>query len=447
MRKNKLGHWLLFFCVAAFILPMQCFGGGWGLESGRASEADAAQLVIDQVAIKRAQARIAEAVSGPTLAERQAGLVRNDDGTRSGKVVDRIEGVYQWWLKSVMEPARAVVVNPAASCDEAEASMQTLISMMKNRSLFGLTTEEFQELYDEIRTTGYQRCREEAFDECMVTGRFKQIVDLARSQQRSATLGGVDATGVEDWVDGALKQCAIYDLEFTSTTTTAQIFNLEAVRRSKIRLEFKLENGIVDALLAGTKLSDLLRGETIGDVLLDSTKCSQPPLDVRCKPGEILSQNFAKVLNLDLKHREFYVDGSGLSKVRVTGEDIFAFEFGGGMYDVNAQVIVPRFGPVPIPMKAMGYGFYVAHNKDRLGEASGAGIGGSTVKVERNKRGMYPVLFDFIYADRGTESNASVSDSTEFKLVHKPKASDALPAPVEEPRKPFKPRRKPGGSK
>ena len=222
---------------------------------------------------------------------------------------------------------------------------------------------------------------------------------------------------------------------------TAQIFNLETVRRSKIRLEFKLENGVVEALITGTKLSDLLEGETIGDVLLDSSKCAQPPLDVRCKPGEILSQNFAKVLTLDLQHREFYVDGAGMSKVRVVGENKFAFEFGGGMYNVDAQVIVPRFGPVPIPMKAMGYGFYVAHNKDRLGAPSGAGAGGSTVKVERDKRGAYPILFDFIYADRGTESNASVSDSTDFKLVHKPKASAAPPA-KEEPRTPIKPNRR-----
>jgi hypothetical protein len=441
----KIKHGLLFFCLAALILPIQCFGGGWGLESGRASEADAANLVIDQVAIRRAQARIAEAINEPTLAERQAGLVRNDDGTRSGQMVDRVDSVYQWWLKSVMEPAKAIVVNPAASCEEAQVSMQNLVSMMKNRNILGLDTE-FNAMFDEIQTKGFQRCREEAFDECMVTGRFRQIVDTAISHQRSAMKTGTDAAeGVEEWADKALKQCAVYDLEFTSTTTTAQIFNLETVRRSKIRLEFKLENGIVEALLAGTKLSDVLKGETIGDVLLDSVKCAQPPLDVRCKPGEMLSQNFAKVLALDLKHREFFVDGAGMSQVRVVGEDNFAFEFGGGMYNVDAQVIVPRFGPVPIPMKAIGYGFYVAHNKDRLGEASGAGIGGSTVKVERNKRGVYPVLFDFIYADKGTESNASVSDSTEFKLVHKPKASDA--PPVEKIRKPFKPRRGPGGNK
>jgi len=142
----------------------------------------------------------------------------------------------------------------------------------------------------------------------------------------------------------------------------------------------------------------------------------------------------ARVFNL-------YVDAAGMSKVRVAGEDKFAFEFGGGMYNVDAQVIVPRFGPVPIPMKAMGYGFYVAHNKDRLGAPSGAGAGGSTVKVERDKRGAYPILFDFIYADRGTESNASVSDSTDFKLVHKPKASAAPPA-KEEPRTPIKPNRR-----
>lgn len=359
-------------------------------------------------------------------------------------MVDRLDAVYQWWLKSVMEPARAIVVNPAASCEEVQVSMQNLVSMMKRRSLVGLENE-FVELYDEIKTKGFQRCREEAFDECMITGRFKQIVELTIGQQRSAQLGGGDPSGVEEWADAALKQCAIYDLEFVSTTNTAQIFNLETVRRSKIKLEFKLSNGAVEALLAGTKLSDLLRGETIGDALLDSSKCSQPPLNVSCKPGQILSQNFANILALDLKHREFYVDGFGMSKVRVVGEDMFAFEFGGGMYNVEAVVNVPRYGPVPVPMMAIGYGFYIAHKKDRLSQG-GSGIGGSTVKVEHKKRGVYPVLFDFIYADKGTESNASVSDSTEFKLVHKPKASEAPPV-KDEPRKPIKPRRKPGENK
>lgn len=431
MRLSKISS-LTIACILVAAARLTGVAGGWGLESGRAGPADAAKLVTDQVAVRRAQMRIAEAISGPTIAERQAGLIRNDDGTRTGQLVDRLDAAYEWWLKSVMEPARAVVVNPAASCEEAQVSMQTLLAMMKNRSLFGLEAS-FQELYNEIRKNGYQRCREEALDECMITGHFRQIIELARSQERSATFGGDEPEGYA-WADAALKQCAIYDLEFTSTTTTTQIFNLETVRRSKMRLEFTMKNGIVDALLGGTPLSDLLKGETLGDVLLDSSKCSQPPLDVRCKPGEILSQNFAKVVFLDLRHREFYVDGNGMSKVRIAGEDKFTFEFGGGMYNVDAQVIVPRFGPVPIPMKAIGYGFYVAHKKDRLLQ-TGTAIGGSSVKVERSTRGVYPVLFEFTYADRNTESNASVSDSTEFKLVHKPKRITEPPADTKPPEK------------
>jgi len=69
---------------------------------------------------------------------------------------------------------------------------------------------------------------------------------------------------------------------------------------------------------------------------------------------------------------------------------------------------------------------------------TGAGAG-TTVTVGSVKRGAYPVMFDFTYADQGTESNVPASDSTVFQLIHKPK-----PKPIErtqEPtRKPLKPR-------
>lgn len=425
------------------LTPIGVPGGGWGLERGRADAADAANLVTDQIAAKRAQRRITEALARPTLAERQAQLTNTDDGFGSARTVERFDNIQDWWLKSVMEPARKVVTNPAASCEEAQVSMQVLLGMMGHRQILGLATE-FDELFNEIQTNGYQRCREEALDECLVTGRFTQIIRMAAGQSRDSQLLGGEAASVQ-WADSALKQCAIYDLEFVSATSTAQIFNLETVRRSKIRLEFNLDNGVLDGLIGGQKLSDLLKGETLGDLLLDSSKCSQPPLNVTCKPGKILSQNFAKVLELDLRHREFYVDGNGLSKERIAGEDKFAFEFGGGMYNVEAVVNVPRYGTVPIPMQAIGYGFYVAHKKDRLSQG-GPGIGGSTVKVERNERGVYPILFKFIYADRNTESNATVSDSTEFKLVHKPKPAALPPRKFDEKpdRKPLKPRKPPG---
>jgi len=91
---------------------------------------------------------------------------------------------------------------------------------------------------------------------------------------------------------------------------------------------------------------------------------------------------------------------------------------------------------MPLPMPAQGFAFYIAHKKDR---GTGAGAG-TTVTVENIKRGVYPVMFDFTYADQGTESNVPASDSTEFKLIHKPKPADLPARPPEPMRKPLKPR-------
>lgn len=83
--------------------------GGWGLESGRAGPDDVARLVTDQVAVRRSETRIAEASVRPTVAERQATLTAAEDGTI--RMVTRVDDVYEWWLKSVMEPAKAVAAD------------------------------------------------------------------------------------------------------------------------------------------------------------------------------------------------------------------------------------------------------------------------------------------------------------------------------------------------
>lgn len=160
-------------------------------------------------------------------------------------------------------------------------------------------------------------------------------------------------------------------------------------------------------------------------------------LSVSCKPGAILNQNFANVIALDFKHREYYVNENGSSQVRTVEENKFTFKFGAGIYGVDGVVNVPNCGTVPFPMPGIGYGFYVAHKKDRLGTT---GREGQAVKVERDVRsGVYPVLFELTYADQHTESNASAADTTEFQLVHKPEP-DALPPRGEEPKRtPLKP--------
>lgn len=430
----------------ASLAPAYTFAGGWGVERGRAGAGDVARLLVDQLAVKMAHTRISGAVSRPLAEERQRALL----GTSAvGYRVDELlDDVYDWWLKDVMRPAEEIATNPAASCEEAKIAVQTVLGMMRQRHLFGMTADEndrseraerlrarqaeLDEIFDNTRTKLATRCREEALDECIATGRTEQIIQNELGLMRGSAFTGRDIEADAAWVDSAFKQCAIYELHFVSTTKVPQIFNLMMVRDTKIKLEFQPADGILDTVAGGTPLSDLLKGQTSGQTnpFFISFKCSQPGINVVCMGGENLSPFKARVFKMDLRHREFYVDGAGISKERMAGEDKFIFELSEGIYGVNAVVRAPRGPEVPVPIPGMGASFYLAHKKDRVG-------GGPTLKIERSKRGAYPVIFDFTYADQDNESNASASDSTEFKLIHKPKPKPIVR--IEPTRKPLKP--------
>lgn len=431
--------------IASFA-PVCTFAGGWGVERGRADAGDVARLLVDQLAIKMARNRISETMNRPLLEERQRQLLGRSEG--GYRVDELLDDIYDWWLKDVMGPAEAIATNPAASCEEAQIAVQTVLAMMRQRNLLGMTPDEddrseraerlrareaeLNEIFESTKTKLGTRCREEALDECIATGRFEQITQTELGFARGNELIGEDSQTADDWVDSAFKQCAIYELHFVSTTKVPQIFNLTMVRDTKIELKFEAPNGILNAVRNGTKLADMLKGETKGGAnpFFISVKCSQPGINVVCMGGDNLSTFKARVFTMDLKHREFGVDGAGISKEQLVGEDKFIFELSEGIYGVDAVVKIPRVPEVPVPMKGIGFSFYTAHKKDRV-EARPA------VKVERSKRGVYPVIFDFIYADQDSESNASASDSTEFKLIHKPKPNPIVH--IEPTRKPLKP--------
>jgi len=219
----------------------------------------------------------------------------------------------------------------------------------------------------------------------------------------------------------------------------APAMNMETVLDGKVTLRFEAgESGVLNALFEGKRLEDILKGQTEGgeNPFLVSVKCTMPGAPVVCSPGAKVYPVLSRVFAMDLRHREFYVDGSGISRERLTGEDKFKFEFSGGMFSIEALIKIPNGPSMPLPMPAQGFAFYIAHKKDR---GTGAGAG-TTVTVESVKRGAYPVMFDFTYADQGTESNVPASDSTEFKLIHKPKPADLPARPPEPMRKPLKPR-------
>jgi hypothetical protein len=444
MKTNKTLAVLLALSFCAF--APSAFGGGWGIERGRADGGDVARLLVDQLAMKMARNRITDALQRPLVEERQRQLLEKSQG---GYAADELlDDVYDWWFKDVMGPSEAIASNPAASCEEAKIAVQSVLTMMGQRQLLGISADEndkseraeklrareaqLNEIFESTKTKLTTRCREEALDECIATGRAEQIVQTELGFARGNELIGEDSQTADNWVDSAFKQCAIYELHFVSTTKVPQIFNLTMVRDTKIKLEFDVPNGILNAIRSGTKLADMLKGETKGGAnpFFISVKCSQPPLNVVCTGGDNLSPFKARVFKMELKHREFYVDPAGISRERMVGEDKFIFELAEGIYGVDAVVKVPRVPPVPVPMKAIGFSFYTAHKKDRVEERP-------AVKVERNKRGVYPVIFDFTYADQDSESNASASDSTEFKLIHKPKPNPIVH--IEPTRKPLKP--------
>ena len=123
--------------------------------------------------------------------------------------------------------------------------------------------------------------------------------------------------------------------------------------------------------------------------------------------GATLNPFESRIFDLELQHREFYVDANGISKERIVGKNRFVFEVSNGIYGIEAVVKVPGAPAVPVPMKGIGYSFYAAHKKDRPTEGLGAGV---TIRLEREKRGAYPVMFEFTYADQANESGFTASD-------------------------------------
>lgn len=453
--KSKTIFWVILAAGIAAFAPTDAIGGGWGIERGRATEGDAARLVADQVAMRMAQNQINEAVSRPLGAERKRQLLGGAGSQLdSGELMD---SVYEWWLKGVMEPANAISENPAASCAESTIAVRTLLIMMRQRQLIGMTPDENDHsktandartmelriggLLDDARTNLVTRCREEAFDECVATGRFYQIVQtdlgLSRDEALFPKNSGSDSNAL--WVDEALSKCAVYELHFVSTTKVVPAMNMETVLDGKVTLKFDAgAGGLYLALDNGGKLEDFLKGKTEGkeNPFLVSVKCIMPGVSVVCSPGATVSPVMNRVFAMEMRHREFYVDPNGVSRERLNGEDKFRFEFSGGLFSIGALIKIPSGPTMPLPMPAQGYAFYIAHKKDR-GTEAGAG---TSVRVESVRRGAYPVIFDFKYVDQGSESNVPASDSTEFQLIHKPPKQDEFKRKPEEPRKPLKPR-------
>jgi hypothetical protein len=442
MRKHRTRDFvstaLLVLCVV--FAPFTAFGN-WGMEVGRASEGDQVRLLSDWTALKMAETRLKSAVQRNLAKERQLQLLGLSDGDGSSAAA-LLDGVYVWFMNEVLAPAQRIGMNPAASCEEAKLAMSLLLGMMRQRALVGIVEtperdEELSQIFAANREITMQRCRDEALDECNGTGRFMQIPQLKFAAERQAELLGSNAD-FTSWVDEALQQCAMYELHFVSTTKVAMP-TVETVRDGRVAIKFEAPGGaIMDAVMGGKALNEVLKGQTKDSPFFVSIKCALPGnFEVSCSPGANSDPVRSGIVTLDLQHREFYVDPNGISRMRTgVGEDKFSFEFAGGIFALDAVVKAPNFSQ-KIPFPAHGFAFFIAHKKDVLGTGAGQGTG---VKVDRNTRGAYPVLFKFTYAGQGNVGGASISDSTEFELIHKPKPKP-FPLRRSEPiRKPLIPR-------
>ncbi|MEK9139739.1 MAG: hypothetical protein AAB308_01680 [Nitrospirota bacterium] len=429
-------YFRIYVCLILIALLLPCPAlGSWGLEVGRADPGDVANLAADWNAFKRSRNRINDALLQLAPIERQRQLLGLNADDRS-ELAQLAEEVQQYWLMEVVAPLQRVAMNPAASCAEVQFALSTVMGMERQRQLIGLG--ENQTVSNMLRATGEMaslRCREEALDECVATGRFVQIPALMTAAERQSQLLG-RAGDLESWAEDALKQCAIYELHFVSKTTVGSApMGVETVRDGRVAIKLETPaGGLVEALRR--PLSEILKGQTVGgnDPFFVSIKCTSlvPIIEVVCSPGANSTPIKVGINLLDLKHREFYVE-SELSKERAVGEDKFSFDFSGGIFSLQGLLKAP-YNTTSLPMTDWGNAFYMAHQKDAVD-----GLQSRKVRVLRIQRGVYPVIFQFTYADQSIFGGATTTDSTEFELIHKPKPKpfpERSPEPIRRPLRP-----------
>lgn len=436
---------LVFAAIVLLLQPSGVFAN-WGAEVGRATEGDQAQLASDRVAIGMAQRRLADSITRPLVKDRQMVLLgRTGNNANAAELLD---AAYDYWVKKVVGPARDMANNPAASCADANLALLALLSMERQRQLLGLNLDENEKISPKsmeiilmvttIQDEVLQRCRDEAQDECVATGRIDQIPFTALAQQRQLALLEEKDVDLSDWAKQTLKLCATYDLHFVSTTDFVVGYTVDTVMDGHIKLKF-VEDG-------GKTLGMTLKGETEGgnNPFLVSVKCQRAgSTAITCSPGATPSSYAAQINEMDLLHPEYSVSPDGVPGQHNEGVNKLVMEFRAGLFNIQMVATQARMPPITIPFP-VGPQFWMAHIKDRVGQST-------SVKVENNKRGLIPIVFDFTYADQNTMKGTQASDSTHFELIHKvdPEAMKELykPRPADRKRPedaPKKPLKRPG---
>lgn len=390
---------------------------GWGLEVGRADEGNVAELLADQVALKRAMARVNESIKADLGKERQAALL----GLQGTKGLDDIMAAAEkWWEEQIDGPIERISKNPAASCDEAREMLGLVVGRARQRNLLGFPTDDSQLFSGPVFQNVRQRCREEKLDECNATGRFKQIIEWALGEERQmALIGGVAAADPAKWRAEALTECANYELHYVSTTSVSDAFKLDSVIDGRIPIKYKSSG-------EGVTEEPIIEGEigTGENPFIQKFVCDYGDISVTCSPGgQPYRSAYGRILDMEIKHREYSLDANGKSQSKVEGENKFVLKFMSAIMGVTAVIKAPDVPPVNVPfLEVGGTGFWIAHKKDRFEE--------NYVKFTDTTRGTYPIMFEFTRADSDSEDDVPGTDSTKFELIHKPNKKPFEKAPT-----------------
>lgn len=184
--------------------------------------------------------------------ERQRALLGiESEGSSPAQVLTKAQ---EWWVKHIDGPMERIAGNPAASCAESQAMHALLLGNERQKALLGIEgMSSLEMLTGKIATLTKQRCREEKLDECNATGRFKQIILWALSEERILRILA-DEGSDDTWMNDALEECAIYELHYVSTTKVDYALKLDSVIDGRIPLKFKPNQGGIYAVLEDIKI-------------------------------------------------------------------------------------------------------------------------------------------------------------------------------------------------
>jgi hypothetical protein len=424
-KKMKLAKQLTAILVLIMVAILPAYSIGWGVEVGRPG-ADIGALVTDMNSINVSLGMLAGVTGTEFGNARQAALLGN---VNAGNDFSKLrELARQWWKDRILEPGMAIVKNPAASCAEANYVAALFIGQERQSQFLGVEDDEVHRESVEVIRLGRQRCREEAIDECHKTGRFQQIVQTALGQNRQGELLG-NGEGDTKWAEDALKECAIYELHFVSTSDIDELYPLKTVVDGKIKIKPPEDLNLLE--LGNGKQA--FEGETEGEgnPYFVSISCKVEDVPVTCSPGSgIGSPAWAKLMKMEMKHREYYVDEHGISKDRVVGGNEFKLQFEPAAL-MGRLLLVPPVGPkLDIEHVMGGLAFRIAHKKN---------LKEDKIEFTDAQPGGYPVLFDFTATDSDETDDVHATDSTKFELIHKPNAQKFTTTP-EPPRKVIRPK-------